>query len=70
MMENPEEVSWLRARGRELYGNPDGPNFGRLLAEHRKSGATHNEAYGRIIQGAQVTNSEVDERFRKKQPGS
>jgi hypothetical protein len=45
MMENPEEVEQLRARDREIYGDPDGPAFERLLTEHLKNSATPSEAY-------------------------
>jgi hypothetical protein len=70
MMEAQDEVEQLRTRDRAIYGNPDGPTFERLFTDHRKNGATPIEAYERMIRGAQMTNKEVDQRFRKKRPGS
>jgi hypothetical protein len=52
MMENPDEVEMLRSRDRELYGDPNGPTFGRLLGDLQLGGASTDEAYEQIIQGA------------------
>jgi hypothetical protein len=66
MMENPTEAEQLRARDLQLYGNPDGPTFDQLVEAHRQTGCSGDEVYERIIQGAQTTNAEVDERLRSK----
>lgn len=65
MMEDAAEVEQLRARDKALYGNPDGPTFANLVKAHRRSGATLRDAYERILRGAQHTNSEVDDQFRR-----
>ncbi len=60
LMQDPREVAALRDRDSQLYGNPDGPTFGQLLAAEQAAGVTEAQAYERIIQGSQSTNREVN----------
>lgn len=55
-MESPAEVEDLRERDQRRYGNPDGPTFDQLVKEGHAAGLQDDEAYERIIQGAQTTN--------------
>jgi hypothetical protein len=66
MMENPSEVEQLRARDLQIYGNPDGPTFDQLVEAHRLKGCSGDEAFERIIKGAQTTNTGVNEQLRPK----
>jgi hypothetical protein len=58
-------VAMIRARDLLAYGHADGPTFEQLVAAARRRGLALEEAYGKIISGAQSSNEWVDRVFRK-----
>ncbi len=68
LMQDPSEVTALRARDSQLYGHPDGPTFEQLLEEEKAAGLTEVQAYERIIEGSQSTNREVNRNFGPSKP--
>ena len=68
MMESPAEVEMLRRRDLQVSGNPDGPTFEQLVAEHSRL-LSGDAILERIIEGAKVTDQQMNERFRPGPPG-
>ncbi|WP_239576374.1 hypothetical protein [Archangium primigenium] len=64
MMGDPREVEDLRARDREKYGNPDGPTFAQLVENQRKKGLEGDAVYEAIVDSAQRTHKETNEKFK------
>jgi hypothetical protein len=67
-MESAAEIEDLRERDRRLYGNPDGPTFNQLVQGSSQGGFQPDQIYERIIEGAQITNREVNKLFDVKGP--
>ncbi|SDJ24765.1 RHS repeat-associated core domain-containing protein [Rhodococcus triatomae] len=63
MMADPFEVEQLRARDRQVYGNPDGPTFDQLVEKSRSKGMAGDEIYNYIIGSSNRTNAEVNRRL-------
>jgi hypothetical protein len=64
MMENLQEVQLLRKRDLAKYGHPDGPTFAYLVNHWARSGLRGDKIYEAIIEDAQITNADVDQKFR------
>lgn len=60
MMASAEEVSDLRKRDQEKYGNPDGPTFEQLVEGARKKGVAGDAVYEGIITSAQRTDEKTN----------
>jgi len=64
MMKDPRQVEELRKRDLEKYGNPDGPSFQYLIRQGTKLGLKGDKIYEAIIEGAFMTNADVNRRFK------
>jgi phosphoribosylanthranilate isomerase len=60
MMQNAAEVTMLKARDQEKYGNPDGPTFEWLVEKAKGKGLSGDAIYQEIIESAQRTNVDVN----------
>ena len=62
-MQDDAEVSDLRARDMEKYGNPDGPTYEYLVEQNKQKGLQGDDIYNAIIDSSNRPNQSYNQRF-------